>query len=255
MEEQVKIPNKKGLKLATVIHRPKAEGRYPAVILIHGFTGNKEELHIRQLGVDLANSGFVAIRFDASGYGESEGDTETEYRLSNNLSDVESIYEYLEKLFYVDPDRIGVFGQSLGGQLSVLFAANHPEIKAVVPAQPPYELETHYRIKGIWQEWKDQGYMEKETGGKKVRLPLEYLDDARQHNALDVVDQIKTPILFILGKEDVNVLPEETRALYEKANQPKELMEVEGMDHYYKNFPDKLALVNKKVIEFFKKNL
>ena len=72
MEENVLITNKKDLKLASVIHRPKAEGRCPGVILIHGFTGSKEELHIKQLGIDLAENGFVAVRFDASGLGASE---------------------------------------------------------------------------------------------------------------------------------------------------------------------------------------
>lgn len=255
MEEKITIKNKKGLKLATVIHRPVADGKYPAVVIIHGFTGNKEELHLKQLAIDLAENGYVALRFDASGYGESEGKTEDEYRMTNNFNDVESVYEYLKSLPYVDADRIGVFGQSLGGLLVVLFSARHPEIKASVSAQPPYQLETHYRMKGHWDGWEKQGYIEKESNGKTIRLPFEYLEDAKQYNGLDVVDQIKTPILFILGTKDINVLPEETKDLYAKANEPKDLLEVDGMDHYYKNFPDKLRLVNDKIILFFKKNL
>ncbi|MDO8582926.1 MAG: alpha/beta fold hydrolase [bacterium] len=256
MEEKVFILNKKNQKLAAVIHRPQTQGKFPAVILLHGFTGNKEEQHIKQLAIDLARNNFVAIRFDASGYGESEGTTEKDYRLTNYFNDAESVYEYLKNLAYVDKDHIGLFGHSVGAMLTILFAAKHPEVIALAPVSPPYQLETHYRLRGIWKNWKDTGYVEKkERNGRMVKIPYAYLEDAKQYNALDEVSKIKNPILFILGTKDINVIPEETEKLYEKANQPKELFVVDGMDHFYKNFPDKLTIVNKKILEFYKKYL
>ncbi len=255
MEEKVYILNPKNQKLAAVIHRPKADGKYPAVVLLHGFTGNKEEGHIKQLAVELADNGFVAIRFDASGYGESEGDTEKDYRMTNYFSDTKSVYDYLRNLPYVDPDRIGIFGHSLGGMLVVLFAAKHPAIKAVVPVSAPYHLETHYRLKGIWNGWQEKGYREAKSNGKTVRIPWAFLEDAKRYNALVEVRKIKGPILFIVGTSDVNVLPKETQKLFEEANEPKELFVVRGMDHYYKNFEEKLVIVNEKVLKFFKKYL
>lgn len=255
MEERVHIFNKKNQKLAAIIHRPQGQDKFPAVILMHGFTGNKEEQHIKQLAVDLANNNLVAIRFDASGYGESEGITEQDYRLTNYFSDAESVYDYLKTLPYVDKDHIGIFGHSMGAMLVVLLAAKYPEIKASVSVSPPSNLDTHYRLKGIWKEWKEKGYLEKINNGKNVKIPWEFLEDAKRYNALEEASKIKSPILFILGAQDVNVLPEETKELYEKANEPKELFIVDGMDHSYKNFPDKLAIVNKKILEFYKKYL
>lgn len=255
MEEKVYISNEKNQKLAAVIHKPRKEGKFPAVILMAGFTGNKEEKHIKQLAIDLADNNFVAIRFDASGYAESEGKTENDYRLTNYFSDAESVYSYLKSLSYVEKVRICIVGHSMGAMLVVLFAAKHPEIKASVSVSPPYNLETHYRMKGIWSEWKEKGYLEKENNGKIVKIPWAFLEDARQYNALEEVNRVKSPILFILGTRDVNVLPEETEELYKKANEPKELFVVDGMDHFYKKFPDKLGIVNKKIIEFYKKYL
>lgn len=256
MEEKVYISNKKNQKLAAVIHRPPTQDKFPAIILMCGFTGNKEEKHIKQLAIELTKNNFVAIRFDPSGYAESEGSTEKDYRLTNYFSDTESIYGYLKTLSYVDQDRIGIFGHSMGAMLVVLFAAKHPEIKASVSVSPPYNLGTHYRLKGIfWKGWKEKGYLEKIDNGKTVRIPWEFLEDAKRYNALQDVSKIKSPILFILGTKDINVLPEETRKLYEKANNPKEFLVVDGMDHYYKNFPDKLATVNEKILRFYKKYL
>lgn len=255
MEEKVTILNKKGLKLSTVIHKPKLQGKYPCVIVIHGFTGDKEELHMKQTAMDLARNNIIAIRFDASGYGESEGETESEYRLSNHMSDIRVVYNYAKTLPEVDPKRIGLYGQSLGAMMAVLFAANNPDIKASVAVSPPYHMETHYRLKGIWKDWKNDGFLKKETEKGEVKIPWVFLEDSRSYDALKVVDKIHSPILFIIGSKDINVLPEETQKLYKQANQPKELFVVEEMDHFYKNVHGHLKLVNEKIVSFFKTNL
>lgn len=46
MEEKIFIKNSKGLKLASIIHYPDGEKQYPAIIILHGFTGYKEEAHL-----------------------------------------------------------------------------------------------------------------------------------------------------------------------------------------------------------------
>lgn len=110
-------------------------------------------------------------------------------------------------------------------------------------------------MKGIWKDWKEKGYLEKISNGKPVKIPYAYLEDADRYNALDEVAKIKSPILFILGTKDINVVPEETKELYEKANEPKELFIVDGMDHYYKKYPELLSRVNVGILAFFKENL
>jgi|GEM_PF-2852341 len=66
MITKAKVKNIKGLNLTTVVHSPNKESKYPAIILLHGFKGYKEEENIIQLATDSAENGFVAIRFDAS---------------------------------------------------------------------------------------------------------------------------------------------------------------------------------------------
>lgn len=255
MEETIAVLNNKKQKLAVSIHRPVGQGQFPAVILLPGFRGTKEEGHIKQLAIELAKNNIVAIRFDPSGFGESEGDTEKEYRLSQYFRDTESIYDYLKLLPSVDSNHIGLYGHSMGATLVVLFAAKHPEIQASVSVSPPPVMGTKHRIETVWIGWRKNGYLEKVRNGKTIKIPWEFLADADHYDALTEVVKIKTPLLFILGTKDINVLPEETKALYEKANQPKQLFIVDDMDHFYKNFPDKLAIVNNEILKFYKKYL
>jgi len=207
------------------------------------------------LAIELAKNNIVAIRFDASGFGESEGDTQKDYRLSHYFSDTEAVYEYIKTLPYVDSNHMGLYGHSMGAMLVVLFAAKHPDIQASVSVSPPYTMRTKNRLKNVWIGWEKNGYLETVHNGKTVKIPWEFLADADTYNSLKEVTKIKTPILFILGTKDINVLPEETEALYKKANHPKQLFIVDGMDHFYKNFPDKLTIVINKIIKFYKKYL
>ncbi len=207
------------------------------------------------MATELANNNIVAIRFDPSGFGESEGDTEKDYRLSHYFSDTEAIYDSIKTLPYVDSNRVGLFGHSMGALLVVLFAAKHPEIQASVSVSPPHTMQTKNRLENVWIGWEKNAYLETIRNGRTVKIPWEFLADADAYNSLKEVAKIKTPILFILGTKDTNVLPEETKALYEKANQPKQLFVEEDMDHFYKNFSDKLTLVNNEIIKFYNKYL
>jgi dipeptidyl aminopeptidase/acylaminoacyl peptidase len=255
VEDTISILNSKKQKLAATIHRPSKPGKFPAVILLNGFRGTKDEEDRKQLSIELAKNNIVAIRFDASGFGQSEGDTEKDYRLSNYFNDTEAVYDYLKQLPYVDKNHIGLYGHSMGAMLVVLFAAKYPEIQASVSVSPPNMMRTKNRLENIWVGWEENGYLEKVVDGKTVKIPLEFLTDTDTYNTLKEVTKIKKPILFILGTKDVNVLPEETKALYEKANQPKKLFIVDGMSHFYRDFPDKMTIVFSEILKFYKKYL
>ena len=255
MQEKVFIKNKKGLRIASVIHRPEKKGKYPTIVLLHGFRGYKEEVQIVMLANELEQNGFVVVRFDTSGYGESEGTTEYDYRLSNFYSDTESVFKYLQTQSYVDLDKLGLFGHSLGGTLAIVFASQNPWLKAVCVVSPPTESarkDNHERIK-LWEE---SGWYEKETtqfGLKK--FPFEFVIDSKKYNALHFIDKVTMPILFILGTADKQVTPRNTKEIFELANSPKELIEIEGMNHHYQKVPEQLAKINVNVVDFFKKNI
>ena len=89
MEEKIFIDNSNGLKLSLIISYPDKNKQYPAILILGGFVGYKEEAHVKELAGALMQNGFAAIRFDCSGFGESDGIFEKDYLMSNYLKDIE----------------------------------------------------------------------------------------------------------------------------------------------------------------------
>lgn len=254
MEEKVIIPNKKGLKLAAVILRPEGEGKFPGVIMLHGFGGRKNEPHIKGLCEDLAKNGFAAICFETAGMGESEGSVE-EFLMSNYYNDVDVIYEYFSKLEYVDSERIGLAGHSMGAVLTLLYAAKNIGIKALC-AISPFSKFSNAHLDISLEEWKEKGFYPKQKpNGEIVQIPYAFVEDADKAEVLELVRSLIQPKLIIIGKADEVVVPEDTRAIYDNAAEPKELLELDGIGHKYKKNPEQVALINEKVVAFFKKTL
>ena len=125
-------------KIAASVHLPKEEGcKAPAVLLCHGFTGNRIEqryIFVR-LSRQLALFGIASLRFDYRGCGESEGLFKS-FTLLDHVDDAKRALEVLENYPGVDADRIGMLGYSLGGCVVAMVAGEYPEIKSVVLWSP-----------------------------------------------------------------------------------------------------------------------
>lgn len=257
MEEKVFIKNSKGLKLASVLHCPDKNKQYPAMIILHGFTGYKEESHIEELAKSLAKNGFAAITFDCSGSGESEGTFEKDYLVSNYLEDIKYIYNYVQKLEFVDKNRIGVVGHSMGGMLSVIFASMQPKIKACIAISPTTTMIAANWIKAVIEEWERVGWFNKEFSrdGKRIEIPFSFVADANKFNALNFVQKLHCPFLMILGLEDNVVVPNDSKKIFKIADNQKELLEIPGMNHDYKKHSELIKKVNEKALAFLKKYL
>ncbi|MDP2585954.1 MAG: alpha/beta fold hydrolase [Candidatus Levybacteria bacterium] len=257
MEEKVFIKNSRGLKLASIIHYPDKEKEYPAIIILHGFTGYKEEAHLEELARTLVENGFVAIRFDCSGSGESDGTFEKDYLTSNYLKDIKCVYDYLQKLKFINKDRIGIAGHSMGGMLSIIFASIQPEIKACIAISPPTTMVAADWIKGAVEEWERVGWLYEEISrdGSQIKIPFSFIIDANKYDVLDFIKKLKCSFLIILGIIDDVVSPNNTREIFKKAKEKKELVEIKGMGHDYKKNPELIKIVNKKILDFLKKLL
>ena len=76
MEKPVIFKNNLEKQLVGILHLPEKEGKFPAVIICHGFKGNKTQRKFVGLGRELAKNGIVVLRFDFYGSGDSEGNFE-----------------------------------------------------------------------------------------------------------------------------------------------------------------------------------
>jgi pimeloyl-ACP methyl ester carboxylesterase len=131
MYEDVSFPTEHGL----TVHGWYISGKNRAVVVItHGFGGNRADT--LEPAAVLARHGFGVLSIDLLAHGESEGNL-----LTLNGEDVLAAVAFLKSQTDVDPTRIGVWGFSLGGLVSIQAAAQSNEIQAVA-ADGPFPVVT-----------------------------------------------------------------------------------------------------------------
>ncbi len=109
-----------------------AEGArpHPAVILLHGLPGNEKNLDLAQA---IRRAGWDVITFNYRGSWGSPG----EFRFSNNLEDADAVIAFVldtanARALNLDPRRIVMAGHSMGGWVTALTAAHHPELLGAI---------------------------------------------------------------------------------------------------------------------------
>lgn len=118
--QQLTIPGERGSIHATLTTPANAENM-PAVVICHGFTGNRQlDGHAKPLAKTLAQHGIASIAIDFAGSGESE-EPFTAYTPANMRDDITSAITYLTDTVGADPERIGLLGHSMGGRAVSLY--------------------------------------------------------------------------------------------------------------------------------------
>lgn len=119
-EEGKKVSFKKfDLNLAGLLFLPDgfdADAKYPAVVVTHPGGGVKEQCS-SLYAWHLARAGYVALAFDASHQGESEGLPRCLEDPFSRVEDIRSAVDYLVTLPYVDEERIGAMGVCAGAAI------------------------------------------------------------------------------------------------------------------------------------------
>ncbi len=109
--EEIEI---EGLVVSGLLFKPNsatADSPHPGVVLTHGYLNNRE-LQL-PFAIELARRGFVVLAIDREGHGNYENSGSTGAMMATN-----GLYDsakYLYNLDYVDKDRIGISGHSMGG--------------------------------------------------------------------------------------------------------------------------------------------
>ena len=141
-DEAVIIPAV-GFNLGATITKPASPApRMPAVILLSGASvGDRDGFALgiptlAQLAGRLAEAGFLAVRYDKRGNGQSGGRSESA-TIQDYAEDVRAVMRWLEKRKDIDPKRIAVVGHSEGAWVALLAAAREKKIAAVASIAGP----------------------------------------------------------------------------------------------------------------------
>jgi uncharacterized protein len=114
-----------GLKiyaLLTVPNGPKPPTGWPVVVFNHGFIPpavyRTTERYIAYTDA-FSRAGYVLIRPDYRGHGSSEGQARGGYGNNDYVIDVLNAMSSVRRLPMVDPDRVGMWGHSMGGYITL----------------------------------------------------------------------------------------------------------------------------------------
>ena len=130
--ERVFFKNK-ALKMVGEIHLPAdfdSSKKYPAVVSTHPGNGVKEQV-AGLYAQKLAEQGFIALAFDASHQGESEGEPRYLEDPVARVEDIRCAIDFLVTLPYIDDERIGAMGICAGAGYSINATQTEYRIKAV----------------------------------------------------------------------------------------------------------------------------
>ncbi|MFB6467185.1 alpha/beta hydrolase family protein [Cytobacillus sp. Hz8] len=107
--------------------------RYPLIIICHGFIGSR--IGVNRLFVktadELVRDGFIVIRFDYAGCGESTG-IYGGIGLSGMIEQTQAVIQYARALSFIEQDNITLLGHSLGGATALLTAIHDNNIRNLI---------------------------------------------------------------------------------------------------------------------------
>jgi uncharacterized protein len=249
-ELKVSLVNNYNEKLVGIKSTPsEKQDKYPTVILIHGFGITKSEYGMFDaLAAKLSQNGFLVFRFDFSGCGESEGNY-SETSLTKLKSDLSEIIKFVKSQPEVDNSRIGILGQSLGTATTITLGPNAKSFVMLGSVSTPEDSLVEFFGEGYNP---DGISTKKRSNGSVTKIKPQFWKDFENHNLLESVKNIKSPIIFIHGGSDQLVPITDMESYFKNANEPKEKIIIEGADHGLMPHRDKMYKI---VIDWFKRTL
>jgi putative redox protein len=225
-EERLSFANTHGDTLSGVLHHPAQGTPRGAVILCHGMESNKESEKLVNLGRAMAQRSIMVLRFDFRYVGESSGKFE-DITYSGEVEDLKAAHALVQSR---NPGKIAILGSSMGGTVALLFAAQQPNLAALVTVAAPIHPE-RFPIRVLTpaqaEQWRVQGFTH--HNGQRINLSL--LHDLERLNVSEAVKTITCPVLILHGDKDEVVPVEEAHELYAALAHSKRLSILPASDH------------------------
>ena len=202
----ISFAGSKGDKVYGIFARPKKEGVYPTVLLLHGLTSDKETM-VKAFGSALIAKGFAVLALDAPHHGERKMADENQQSPDTFASAVrEGCLDYRRALDWliarkdVDARHIGLIGYSMGSFMGAILGGVDDRIGAFALC----------------------------VGGDPIITFVPQVPETLRVQIFTIcpslyVDHIAPrPLLMLNGKGDRTVVETASKRLYDAARDPKE---------------------------------
>jgi dienelactone hydrolase len=243
-----------GLEIYGFMNVPKGEGPFPVVLVLHGFvnTSTYQTLgYTRPYADAFAREGFLVLHPNYRNHPPSQNGPDP-FRVGyaidvlNLLALVRRQGGMVGPLVDADPERIGIFGHSMGGGITIRVVTVDPDVDAAVlyGAMSGDEKKNYERVLA-WTNG-EQGRTEYETDDADlVRIsPIYHYED------------IQTPLSVHHGDADPTVPPEWSTELCEKMQalgKRIECFNYPGQVHIFSGESNRLLI--ERAVEFFNREL
>lgn len=121
--------------LLTIPQGAPPTGGFPAIIFVHGYippeTYRTTEKYVAYVDY-LARNGFIVFKIDLRGHGSSEGEPGGAYYSSDYIIDTLNAYSALQNLDQVNPNKIGLWGHSMAGNVTTRAISVKKDIPSAV---------------------------------------------------------------------------------------------------------------------------
>ncbi|MGH8647322.1 MAG: alpha/beta hydrolase family protein, partial [Gammaproteobacteria bacterium] len=134
--ELLRYPSTNGLTIPAFLYKPKGAGRHPVIVFFHGGPEGQMRPWLMPFVQFLVKRGFAVLLPNvrgSDGYGKSYRRADDGIKREESLADIAATFDFVAATTELDATRIGVYGGSYGGYMSLAAATFFPErVKAAV---------------------------------------------------------------------------------------------------------------------------
>lgn len=189
---------------------PAAVGRRPALVYAHGgvfrqltrgYPASYGYTLLHEINLGLVRLGFVVMSVEyrgSMGFGLAHDQANYMACGTADSDDCALAADYLASQPYVDPARIGVWGLSWGGTMTLQSLVRHPK-----------RFAAGVNVAGIWDFEQRAHFWNAKEAGRPIyfdgRMGSAASDERRRASARELADQLEAPLLSLQGTEDESV--------------------------------------------------
>lgn len=215
--KKVFIKSDKETLKGTLFYPKTIQEQNPALIFLHGWKSSEKGYLPR--AQSLSKLGFICLTISYRGHGESDGNIE-EYSRHDHLNDVTNAYDFLKYQKYVDCERIGAIGKSIGGYFACLLVLKR-KLRWLVLSAPALYPDINFNKSTA------------ELVRKDPSIYRQYNETIQNNMALQGINKFQGKLFIIQNGNDLDV-PEKTIINYRNCipkNKKYDFSILKGADH------------------------